>query len=92
MTLTVSVSQFRQHLSDYLAKAREGYTVILKDEKKNEEIVQIMGKKKFNPETFGESLRLATGVFTAENHPEWRTKRDVIKWLEQSRKAADRKF
>lgn len=92
MTLTVSVSQFRQHLSDYLAKARDGYTVILKDEKKNEEIVQIITKKKFNPETFGETLKAAAGIFTAENHPEWRTKKDVIRWVEQSRKAADRNF
>lgn len=92
MTLTVSVSQFRQHLSDYIAKARDGYTVILKDEKKNEEIVQILTKKKFNPETFGKSLKAASGIFTAENHPEWRTKKDVIRWLQKSRKASDRKF
>lgn len=92
MTLTVSVSQFRQNLSDYIAKAKDGYTVILKDEKKNEEIVEIRPKKKFNPETFGKSLKLAAGVFTAEKHPEWRTKKDVINWLQKSRKAADRKF
>jgi antitoxin (DNA-binding transcriptional repressor) of toxin-antitoxin stability system len=92
MTLTVSISQFRQHLSDYIAKAKDGYTVILKDAKKNEEIVQIMAKKKFNPETFGKTLKAVAGVFTAEKHPEWRTKRDVIRWLQKSRKAADRKF
>lgn len=92
MTLTVSVSQFRQHIADYIAKAKDGYTVILKDAKKNEEIVQIRAKKKFNPETFGKSLKLASGVFTAEKHPEWKTKKDVIKWLQKSRKAADRKF
>lgn len=92
MTLTVSISQFRQHISDYIAKAKDGYTVILKDEKKNEEIVQLLAKKKFNPETFGKSLKAAAGIFTAENHPEWRTKRDVISWLQKSRKASDRKF
>lgn len=92
MTLTVSVSQFRQHIADYIAKAKDGYTVILKDEKKNEEIVRLLAKKQFNPETFGKSLKQASGVFTAKNHPEWKTKRDVIKWLTKSRKAADRKF
>lgn len=92
MTVTVSVSQFRQHIADYIAKAKDGYTVILKDEKKNKEIVQLLAKKQFNPETFGKSLKIASGVFTVEKHPEWQTKRDVIKWLTKSRKAADRKF
>lgn len=92
MTLTVSVSQFRQHIADYIAKAKDGYTVILKDERKNEEIVQLLARKQFNPEIFGKSLKLASGVFTSEKHPEWKTKRDIIKWLTKSRKAADRKF
>jgi len=92
MTLTVSVSQFRQHLSDYIAKAKDGYTVILKDEKKNEEIVQLLAKKKFDPEAFGKALDRAAGVFTAENHPEWATKKDVVNWLRKTRKNFDRKF
>lgn len=92
MTLTVSVSEFRQHIADYIAKAKDGYTVILKDEKKDQQIAQLVGKKVFNPYTFGRALKQATGVFTAENHPEWQTKTDVIKWLEQTRLAADRNF
>ncbi|MBI4096105.1 MAG: hypothetical protein HY425_00115 [Candidatus Levybacteria bacterium] len=92
MTLTVSVSQFRQHLSDYIAKAKDGYTVILKDEKKNEEIVQLLPRKKFDPEAFEKSLDRAAGVFTAENHPEWATKKDVVNWLKKTRKNFDRKF
>ena len=92
MTLSVSISQFRQHIADYIAKANEGYTVIIKDEKKSQEIVQLVGKKKFNPETFGKALENAVGVFTPENHPEWKTKKDVIKWVYRGRKAADRTF
>lgn len=49
-------------------------------------------KKKFNPITFGKALKQATGVFTAQNHPEWQTKKDVIKWLEKTRLDADRNF
>lgn len=92
MTIIVSISQFRQNIADYIAKAKNGYTVILKDEKKDQHVVELVGKKEFNSETFGKALKTATGVFTAENHPEWQTKEDVIKWVEQGRKAADRNF
>ena len=92
MTIVVSISQFRQHIADYIEKARSGNTVILQDEKKGQEIIQLVGKKTFNPETFGKALSAASGVFTAENHPEWKTKEDVIKWVEKGRKSADRSF
>lgn len=92
MTIVVSISQFRQHIADYIEKARSGNTVILQDEKKGQEIIQLVGKKTFNPETFGKALTAALGVFTDENHPEWKTKEDVIKWVEEGRKSADRIF
>lgn len=92
MTITVSISQFRRNIAQYLAKAKDGYTIILKDEKKNEEIGQLIGKKKFDPEAFGKALKDAAGVFTAENHPEWKTKKDVTRWLRNTRKSSDRTF
>lgn len=92
MTITVSISQFRQNIASYIEKAKQGDTVILKDEKKGQQLVQLVGRKKFDPIAFGKALEAAAGVFTAKNHPEWRTKRDVINWVEQGRKAADRTF
>ena len=92
MTITVSISEFRQNISQYLAKARAGDTIILKDNKKNEEVAEIVGSKKWDPIAFRKALHEAAGVFTAKNHPEWRTKRDVIRWVEKSRKDAERKF
>ena len=92
MTIIVPISQFRQHVANYIEKAKAGHTVILKDGKKDQQLVQLVGKKKFNPDAFGKALKAATGVFSAKNHPEWRTKSDVIKWVEQGRKAADRSF
>lgn len=92
MTLTVSISQFRQHISDYIAKVQEGHIVILKDEKKDQQMVQLASKKEFNPQTFGKALAQACGIFTAENHPEWKTKKDVIHWVERQRSASDRNF
>lgn len=92
MTITVSISEFRHRLSDYLQQAQAGNTIVLKDEKKGNNVAQLVGKKIFDPKAFGRALKAAAGVFSAKNHPEWRTKRDVIRWVEQSRKAAERSF
>lgn len=92
MNIVVSISQFRQNIASYIEKAKEGNTIMLKDEKKGQQLVQLVAKKKFDPDAFGKALRAAAGVFSAENHPEWKTKNDVIKWVEQTRKASERKF
>lgn len=92
MTMTISISQFRRNMADYIIKAQEGHTVILKDGKKDQQVVQLVGKKNFDPNSFGKALSEAAGVFTAENHPEWRTKQDVIKWVRKQRLAFDRHF
>ena len=92
MTIVVSISQFRQNVAEYIEKAKSGNTVILQDKKKGQQIVQLIGKKMFNSETFGNALKLASGVFTAKYHPEWNTKRDVINWVEKERISADRNF
>lgn len=86
MAITVSISEFRQNISDYLAKVKAGDTVVLKDNKKGEEIAEVVGKKKWDPVAFRKALREAAGVLTAKNHPEWRTKRQVIRWVEESRR------
>lgn len=92
MTITVSISQFRDNISEYLEKASRGAQVIIRDKKRNREIAQITGTKKFDSVAFGKALKKAAGTFTAENHPEWTTKEDVIKWVEEGRAAADRTF
>jgi antitoxin (DNA-binding transcriptional repressor) of toxin-antitoxin stability system len=92
MTLRVSISQFRQNIADYIAKAKEGYTVVLRDEKQGEEVVQLKSVRKFNPQTFSKALEAASGIFTATAHPKWKTKKDITSWLVHDRKSADRKF
>ena len=92
MNVVVSISQFRQNIASYIDRAKKGDTVILKDEKKDQQLVQLVGKKKFDPDAFGKALKAASGVFSAKNHPEWHTKDDVIKWVEQIRQASERKF
>ncbi len=92
MTLTVSISEFRNNMSDYLDKVSAGTRLLLKDEKKDKLVAEVVSRKEFDPVAFQHSLHKAAGVFTAQNHPEWRTKKDVIRWLEKERKAADRHF
>lgn len=92
MTLTVSISQLRSNLAQYLEKVDDGTNILVRDEKKDRLIAEIVGKKQFDPESFERALRKAAGVFTAKNHPEWRTKKDVIRWLEKTRKESERNF
>ncbi len=92
MTLIVSVSQLRNNMAEYLEKVKRGNRVLIRDEKKDITIAELTPTKSFDPEAFGKALKIASGIFTAKNHPEWRTKKDVIKWLEAERKAWDRSF
>ena len=92
MTITVSISQFRQNISKYIEQAQAGHIIVLRDKKKDETVAELTGKKKFDPIAFGKALKAAAGTFTAKNHPEWRTKKDVIRWVAKERKAADRTF
>ncbi len=92
MTLTVSISELRNNLALYLDQVAKGDNLVIRDEKKNLEIAQVTKTKSFNPDTYEQAMRKAAGVFTAENHPEWATKSQVIKWLRKSRLSDDRSF
>lgn len=92
MTLTVSVGEFRRRLSDYLEKAARGDTIIIKDEKKDDELAQLTGRRQFDPVAYGEALRRVAGTFTAKNHPEWATPRKVENWLRKTRLQGERRF
>lgn len=92
MIINVSISQFRQNLAEFIAKVAAGHIVILENGKKDRQIIQLVGKKKFNPDTFENALKEASGIFTAETHPEWQTEEDVIKWVEEGRLSTDRNF
>lgn len=92
MTITVSISEFRQNISHYVSLAQEGYVIVLKNGKKGQNLVEVVKRPKFDLHTFEKALENASGVFTVENHPEWKTKADVSKWLRTERSKADRHF
>lgn len=89
---TVSISQFRQDLSKYLAYVQRGATVVVKDEKTNQEIAEVIGKKTWDGQAYIAMLDRVAGTFTAKNHPEWATKQKVERWLRKSRLADERTF
>jgi len=92
MTIIISISQFRQNVSDYLQKVQQGHRVTLRDAKRDEIVASIVPEKRFDPEAYKAMLDRVAGTFSAKNHPEWRTKRQVIRWVEKSRAAAERTF
>lgn len=92
MTITVSISQFRQNVSDYLQKVREGHRVTLRDAKRDEIVASIVPEKRFDPKAFRSAMYKAAGIFTAKNHPEWATRRRVEQWLRKGRLADERTF
>ncbi|MEK7617410.1 MAG: hypothetical protein AAB414_05150 [Patescibacteria group bacterium] len=79
-------------MSKYLDKVSQGNQVLIRDDKRDMSVAQINPVQTFDPVAFQKALDKAAGVFSAENHPEWRTKKDVIKWLRETRKNFDRKF
>lgn len=92
MTLTVSVSELRNNISDYLDKVVKGNRVLIRDEKKNKTIAQITQTSVFDKDAYGKALSKASGIFTAQNHPEWATKKKVIDWVTKTRLQSERKF
>jgi len=92
MTIVVSLSQFRRNIAEYIAKAREGNTIVLEDDKRSQLVAQLESVKQFRSDTFKKALLDAKGVFTSDNHPEWETMENVLKWVNQNRAASDRSF
>lgn len=92
MTLTVSISELRSNLAQYLDRVANGANLVIRDEKKNLEIAQVTKISSFDPDAYEQAMRRAAGVFTAKNHPEWATKSKISKWLRKSRLSDDRSF
>lgn len=92
MTLTVSVSELRNNISNYLDKVVKGNRVLIRDEKRNVTIAQITQTSAFDKGAYEKALRKASGIFTAQNHPEWATKEKVIDWVSKNRLKNQRTF
>jgi|SRR3989344_5374291 len=93
MTVTVSFTDFRDNLSDYARQAKQGTTVIVKDNKRGEELIRVTGGQNWNPKAYKAMLkRMLANPISAKDHPEWATPKSVEDWLRKSRLADERKF
>lgn len=92
MTWTVSVGDLRNNLADYLERVRQGDNLVIKDERKNEDIAQITAKKQFDSEAFLKALDQFAGSVSAKDHPEWATRNKIDRWLRAVRRASDRRI
>lgn len=92
MTLTVSVSELRSNISQYLERVMKGTRVLIRDEKRDVTIAQITQASFFDKAMYEKVLRKAAGIFTEENHPEWRTQSKISDWLTKNRLSDERSF
>ncbi len=92
MTVTVSISDLRNNIAQYLEQVTKGTRVLVRDEKRDKIIAQISQNSSFDPLAYEKALRKAAGIFTTDNHPEWKSKEDVVNWLTKTRLANDRRF
>lgn len=92
MTLTVSVSDLRNNISNYLEKVIKGARVVVRDEKRGITIAEIIHTSTFDKDTYEKTLRKVAGIFSAGNHPEWCTRKNVGNWLTKNRLSDERVF
>jgi len=92
MTLTVSVSELRNNISLYLERVVKGTRVLIRDEKREMTIAQITKASFFDKNIYEKVLQKAAGLFTQTNHPEWKTKSNVINWVRKNRLSDERSF
>lgn len=93
MTQIVSVSDFRQDISKYFDMVEQGDVVVVRDEKKGEDLVKITHAQNWNPAAYGKMLqKLAANPISAKDHPEWATRAKVNKWLRQTRASWNREL
>ncbi len=92
MVVTVSVSELRNNISNYLEKVMKGTRVLVRDEKRDITIAEIIQTSSFDKTTYEKALQKAAGIFSQENHPEWKTKKDVVDWVSKNRLSDQRSF
>lgn len=92
MIVTVSVSELRNNISNYLEKVMKGNRVLVRDEKRDITIAEINSTSTFDKNTYQKALQKAAGIFSEENHPEWKTKENVSDWVNKSRLSDQRSF
>lgn len=78
MATTVSVSEFRRNLSDWLERAREGEKVIVRDEREREDVAEVRPAEKKNWDEIMKAVEETRGMWADIPEREWRASRRRI--------------
>jgi len=92
MPITISVSDFRTGIADYLRLAAAGRTVVISDERRGVRIAKLVADKQFDSSAYRAMLNRVAGAFAAARHPEWSTPAKLESWLRAARLADERNF
>ncbi len=90
--ITISVTDFRTGIADYLRLAAQGKTVVISDERRGVRIAKLVADKQFDSSAYRAMLNRVAGAFATARHPEWNTSAKLENWLRAGRLADDRKF
>ena len=66
--------------------------MLIRDERKNVVIAQITQTGHFDEDMYERVMRGASGILTAENHPEWKTRSSIVAGFTKNRKLDERSF
>ncbi len=91
MTITVSISDLRNNIAKYLEQAANGVTIIVRDEKKDKTIAQIVAANTFDKNRYEMVLRDSAGAL-GDEHTEWKNEEAIKEWLTKSRQDSERTF
>jgi hypothetical protein len=70
----------------------KGTRVVVRDEKRGITIAEIIHASSFDKNAYEKTLRKVAGIFSAENHPEWNTQRNISNWVTENRLSDERAF
>jgi antitoxin (DNA-binding transcriptional repressor) of toxin-antitoxin stability system len=90
MKFKVSISDLRNNISDYLEKVMKGTQIFVRDEKRGITVAELVQTSTFDKVSYEKILRKTAGIFSEDNHPEWKTKKDVINWVTKNRISDER--
>lgn len=70
--MTVSVSEFRKNLSDYLEKVKEGEEIVVRDEREREDLAELRPPEEKNWDEIMKAVEKAYGMWADIPEDEWK--------------------
>lgn len=75
MATTVSVSEFRRNLSDWLERAREGERIVVRDEREREDVAELRPAEEKNWDEIMKAVEELRGSWSEEDYRAWKKRK-----------------